>query len=132
MKIARKTRAKIELNLSPLIDVIFILVIFIILVAEFVDQNQLDINVPKSKAGKPASLEALVINVTGDGLIMIGDKMVERDDVSELLKPLSKKHDRVLLMADSQTALQLAIDILGAAKEAGFKQVSIATSEEDS
>jgi biopolymer transport protein ExbD len=127
MKIESFQRRRVELNLSPLIDVIFILVIFIVLVARFIEQNQLDIDVPDSAAGRPATLEALVVNVTRDGLILVGDVPVENDGVEALLRSLRDKHERILLLADGEIALQKAVDVLSAARAAGYEEVSLAT-----
>lgn len=127
MDIETRPRKAVDLNLSPLIDVIFILLIFIVLVARFVEQNQLDVDVPDSKMGKPASLEALIIHITRDGVIVVGEQPLEEDQVEEYLKPLRAQHERVMLVADGQSALQLAVSVLSAAKAAGFKEVSLAT-----
>lgn len=127
MDIESFKRRPIELNLSPLIDVIFILVIFIVLVARFIDQNQLDVDVPDSKVGRPATVEALVVHVTVDGTVHVGDRRVADDELEAVLAPLRQAHERVLLMADGQIALQKAVDVLSAARAAGFEQVSLAT-----
>jgi biopolymer transport protein ExbD len=127
MEIEAPRRPRIELNLSPLIDVIFILVIFIILVARFIEQNQMDINVPDSDIGQPATMEALVINITKSGEIFVGELPVEVEEVEQVLKPLRREHDRILLMADGETALQMAVSVLTGARKAGFDEVSLAT-----
>ena len=127
MKIESFQRRQVELNLSPLIDVIFILLIFVVLVARFIDQNQLDIDVPESKAGRPATLEALVINLTRDGSILVGDVASDEESLEGLLSVLRKEHDRVMLLADGEIALQRAVAVLSAARAAGFDEVSLAT-----
>lgn len=127
MDIESFKRRPVELNLSPLIDVIFILVIFIVLVARFIDQNQLDIDVPESKLGRPATVEALVVHVTADGTVLVGDRPVDDDQLEAVLTPLRQQHERVLLLADGKIALQKAVDVLTAARAAGFDQVSLAT-----
>jgi len=129
LDIPKPRRQSIELNLSPLIDVIFILLIFVVLVAKFIDQNQLDIDVPDSEAGRPVALEALVINVAADGLVLIGDEEVPDDAIETRLRALKSKHERVVLMADSAVTLQKGVTVLTAAKKAGFDDVSIATEE---
>jgi biopolymer transport protein ExbD len=127
MKIESFKRRSVELNLSPLIDVIFILVIFIVLVARFIEQNQLDIDVPDTDAGRPATLEALIVNVTQEGFIFVGDVPVEAEGVEALLRSLRGKHDRILLLADGKIALQQAVDVLTSARKAGYDEVSLAT-----
>jgi biopolymer transport protein ExbD len=130
VRIPVKKREKISLDLSPLIDVIFILIIFIVLIAKFINQNQLDIDVPKTDVGRPMTVEALVINVTADGAILVGDQPVPEEGLTDALKVLKQKHDRVVLMADRETSLQKGVSILTAAKKAGFEEVSVATEEQ--
>lgn len=128
MEIDGFKRRPVELNLSPLIDVIFILVIFIVLVARFIDQNQLDVDVPRSKVGRPATLEALVVHVTKAGEVIVGETpMADDEALLRALESLRENHDRVLLIADGEIALQRAVDVLTASREAGFEQVSLAT-----
>jgi biopolymer transport protein ExbD len=129
VRIPVKTRAKIALDLSPLIDVIFILIIFIVLIAKFINQNQLDIDVPETDVGRPVTVEALVINVTADGAILVGDQPVAEEGLVDTLRALKQKHNRVVLMADRETSLQKGVTILTAAKKAGFEEVSVATEE---
>ncbi len=127
MKLDRPKRAAPALNLSPLIDVIFILLIFVVLVARFVDQDRMDVTVPSAEAGRPATLDALHITVTARGEIRVEDRLVSREELPEVLERARRRFDRAVLVADEETPLQAAVDVISAAKLQGFGGVAVAT-----
>jgi len=85
--------------------------------------------VPDTDIGRPVAIEALIINVTADGTILVGDVPVDETKLVEVLKELKGKHERVVLMSDAETSLQKGVTILTAAKKAGFEEVSVATEQ---
>ncbi|MFT4625118.1 MAG: biopolymer transport protein ExbD [Myxococcota bacterium] len=127
MKLDRTPRPIPQLNLSPLIDVIFILLIFVVLVARFVDQERLDVTLPSAGAGRPAEIDALWVVVTEDGVIGIEDQIVPREELEEHLRTARRRYGRAVLMADEGTDLQIAVDVLSMAKMVGFEGVALAT-----
>ena len=127
MKLDRPKRGLPALNLSPLIDVIFILLIFVVLVARFVDQDRMDVTVPSAEAGRPAQVDALMITVSQAGEVMIEDRLVSREELPEELKKARSRFGRAVLVADEDVPLQVAVDVISAAKLQGFGGVAVAT-----
>lgn len=127
MKLNRKKRAPIELNLSPLIDVIFILLIFVVLVARFVDQERLDVTLPSAEAGRPAEVDALLVTVTERGEVAFEGVLIPRDALFDTFRKERRRFARAVLVADRAVALQDAVDVISTAKLAGFEAVAVAT-----
>jgi biopolymer transport protein ExbD len=115
------------INLSPLIDVVFILLIFVVLVAKFMDQERLDVTLPSAAAGRPAEVDALMIELSSDGVIALQGRVVSREELEDALDENRARYGRAVLVADREVELQQAVDIISMAKLAGFKAVAVAT-----
>jgi biopolymer transport protein ExbD len=127
MPIPARKRAKPQLNLSPLIDVIFILLIFVVLVARFVDQERLDVTLPSAAAGRPAELDALMLVVKEDGTLWSEGQEIRPEDLDDTLERARARFSRAVVVADHAAKVQAAVDAVSAAKLAGFQAVSLAT-----
>ena len=131
MPFPARTRTPPQLNLSPLIDVIFILLIFVVLVARFVDQERLDVTLPSADAGRPAEIDALLIVMQEAGEIRIEGQAVSPDALPDVLEAARTRFDRAVVVADEAARVQAAVDAVSAAKLAGFGAVSLATRPPD-
>jgi biopolymer transport protein ExbD len=115
------------LNLSPLIDVIFILLIFVVMVARFIDDERLDVTPPSASAGRPAEVDALLIEVDAQGQVVVEGELIEEDDLHDVLTRARSRYQRAVLVADRDARLQIAVDVLSEAKLSGFEGVALAT-----
>lgn len=127
MKLPERTSAPLTLNLSPLIDVIFILLIFVVLVARFADQERLDVTPPSASAGRPAEVDALLVEVDEEGTVAIEGEIVPEEDLEATLLAARPRFSKVVLVADRDARLQIAVDVLSVAKLVGFEGVALAT-----
>jgi biopolymer transport protein ExbD len=127
MKLPPRKRAELRLNLSPLIDVIFILLIFVVMVARFIDEERLDVTPPTASAGRPAEVDAIKIEVDAEGTVVIEGEIIAADVLEDHLTAIRSRFDRAVLVADRDARLQIAVDVLSTAKMAGFEGVALAT-----
>jgi biopolymer transport protein ExbD len=131
MKLPDRKLETPTLNLSPLIDVIFILLIFVVMVARFIDDERLDVTPPSAAAGRPAEVDALMIEVDAQGQVVIEGELIAEDDLSEVLIDARGRFKRAVLVADRDAKLQVAVDVLSTAKLSGFEGVALATTPPD-
>jgi len=127
VRLTRPPRKPVTLNLSPLIDVIFILLIFVVLVARFVDQERLDVSLPSADAGRPAEVDALELVLTSEGVITVEGVVATPEELFDRLKGKRTRYHRAVLVADAHADLQAAVDVISTAKLAGFQGVAVAT-----
>jgi len=127
MKLPSRKRADLRLNLSPLIDVVFILLIFVVLVARFIDQERIDVTLPSAEAGRPAEVDALYLTLDAQGGVQIEGEAVAQDALHDVLVEARSRFERAVLVADHTVPLQDAVDVISAAKLAGFEAVAVAT-----
>ncbi len=118
----------LAINISPLIDVVFILLVFVVLTARFVEREQLEVQVPISQAGLPQAPEGpLTVVLTRQGELSIEGRPIEEARLRAIFTAARANHDSLLLVADEGAALQLAVTVLTEAGEAGFEKTAIAT-----
>jgi biopolymer transport protein ExbD len=129
MNFRQREREPLELNLIPLIDVVFMLLIFFMLTTTFVHDRTLDIDLPKAEAGSDdrAELENHVIELDASGQIAIDGERVEESDLSAALRTLAADGRPVVLWADAQVVNQRVVTLLDQARRAGIERIGLGT-----
>lgn len=121
-----------DLNLTPMIDVVFLLIIFFLVGSHFSEaERQFDVHVPAVSAAKPltAPPDQLVINISRTGRMTLGTHPVTME---QLIKELKQARDRfadqsVVIRGDGEGKYQLVADVLAACHKAQIRNFSVAT-----
>jgi biopolymer transport protein ExbD len=124
-----------ELNLVPLIDVVFTLIIFFVVTTSFTERSALRLQLPQANARSEDQASALVLQIDAEGKYYVGSQPVARPGAGPLRDALQQVlgEDRtrpVVLRADARTphqAVVTAMDVLG---RLGVERLSIATTPE--
>jgi biopolymer transport protein ExbD len=126
-----------EINLIPLIDVLFCLILFLVLTTSFNQRAALKLQLPQAQAGVvPDSGTPLIVLVDVDGKFYIGNNEVLKTDVASLKEAIVRVagDDRsrpVILRADGRTPHQAVVTAMDALGQLGFVKLSIATAPEN-
>ena len=132
----RRNDEEPELNLIPLIDVIFVLIIFFVATTTFNQRSTMKLQLPTAQAVAKAELgEPLNVIVDAEGHYFIGENEVLKSDVGSLKEAILAVagQDRsmpVILRADARTPHQSVITAMDALGQLGFVKLSIATTPE--
>lgn len=133
MKFARRARSDVEVNLTPLIDVVFLLLIFFMVSTTFTKETHLTIDLPKAD-GKPAPTQKrqVEITITRNGEFAINQVALvnkKTETVKAALERTSKgDHSLPLVItADAATPHQAVVTAMDAAGQLGFTHLSITT-----
>ncbi len=126
----RKKRAPLEITLTPMIDVVFLLLIFFMVTTSFTKESVIKVQLPQAD-GKEANLKDELLRFTIDksGHYFINDKPLEQKDKHTLktaLKAFDKKIQFVI-NADANAPVQAAITVLDIAGQLDFKNITFAT-----
>ncbi|MCD6579788.1 biopolymer transporter ExbD [bacterium] len=121
---------ELKFDLTPLVDVIFLLLIFFMVTTTFVYQPTIKINLPSSK--QPVSVNRNYISITVDknGNIFLFEKKLKsvKELVAFLRREYEDNNDRIVLIrGDKDTRYENVITLLDTVKNTGFKRVLIAT-----
>ena len=118
------------LNLTSMVDVLFLLIIFFMVGAQFTDQERnIDLQVPTvSEAGPTtAAPEKRVVNVDREGRISLDRNVVTLDELTVRLTAARREYSElgVVVRGDGSGPLQHVADVLGACREAGISDMGI-------
>lgn len=133
MRFTRKARAEVEVNLTPLIDVVFLLLIFFMVSTTFIKDTELAIDLPEATA-EPANVKdnqiEIAINRTGE--YAINETSLVRHDLETLKMAIQKTSGGdsavpLVITADAATPHQAVVTAMDAAGQLGFVSLSITT-----
>ncbi len=118
-----------EITMAPLIDVVFLLLIFFMVTTVFPDNRGMDIEKPESEFSEALQMKRVLFELHKDGSVSYKQKPVQLTDVSRLVKEqLAAAPDTaVMLKADKNATTQSLISLMDACKSAGAKRVGIAS-----
>jgi len=118
----------VEINLSPLIDMVFILLIFFIVTTVFVEETGIEVNKPEAAATQPLEKNSILIAVTEDGKVVYGGREVGVSGIAPIVKRLVNKEDMpVIIQADEDASHGLFSRVYGEAKQAGAQTINFST-----
>ena len=118
-----------EITMAPLIDVVFLLLIFFMVTTVFPDNRGMEIEKPESEFSEALQMKRVLFELFKDGSVMYKNKSIELTDVTRLVKEqLAAAPDTaVMLKVDKDATTQSLISLMDACKSAGAKRVGIAS-----
>jgi len=133
---SRKHRKEVHLNVTSLVDVLFLLLIFFMLTGTFKRAGELQLQLPDSSSSSPAEgTEAATVEVviTDDGRLFVDDEPVEFSQVKAHLEAILRKdpQSRVMIKAETDVHHGDVVRLLDIVREAGFPGVGIGTEMEN-
>jgi len=125
-----------QLNLTPLIDVVFLLLIFFMVSTTFDKQAEISIDLPEAD-GKPVSVEEtfkIEISIDGQGHYFVNQRALKDDSLKTLKSAIAitkAKHKKVqvVISSDKNTPYQSFITAMDAAKQLGLEHINLATKQ---
>lgn len=119
-----------QIDIAPLIDIVFQLLIFFMLTSSFVIQPGIKVDLPKAVTSEAVKLENIEILVTGENVTYFNGKVVTSQELKALLKQVAKRDQTILIKADRRASLGRVVEIWDMARDLGVSQVNIATNQE--
>ena len=123
-----------ELELAPMIDVVFLLLIFFIVTWQFARfERDMDISVPAAEEAEDTDRQAgeIIVNVREDGTIVLNGRDVSQAELLSKLQAISEAYpdQAVILRGSSDANFQAIINVLDQIKKAGIWNVAFATTK---
>lgn len=125
-----KRRGLTDINLTPLVDIVFILLIFFLITSTFVQSPGIDVNLPKSSSsGDSTQAQSIVITVAESGQLIYRGEEIDIGGLQDILDKLYKESPsrQVVIQADEGTNHGVVVEAMDAARTAGFRKLGIAT-----
>ncbi len=116
-----------RLDVTPLIDVVFLLLIFFMLTSTFVLQPGIKVKLPKAITSEALKEKNLVIVITAGAKIYLDNEIISPDELSARLEEAAQDERAVLIKADRKIQLGRVVEVWDLCRDVGITQVSIAT-----
>ena len=132
----RKRSRNVELNVTSLVDVLFLLLIFFMLTSTFKHAGELELNLPESSTARPAGAGSASASVdlvlTAKGTLMLDGAPVTFETLPDRLRALRKRRPEAQVMIEAETSVQhgQVVRLLDAVRTAGFAGVGIGATTE--
>ena len=118
-----------EIDLTPMLDVVFIMLIFFIVTATFIKQAGIDVLRPEALTGEQKPTVALLVAISPGGDIWIDKKRVDPNSVRSHIERLHAENPKggLVVQADRTSTNEKLMVVLNAARAAGLREVAIST-----
>lgn len=118
-----------QLDIAPLIDVVFLLLIFFMLTSSFIFQPGIKINLPKAVTSEVIQERNLVITINANNVIYLSNRPVTLKQLKVQLQKAVKEDRPLLIKADRESSLGKVVQVWDLCREIGLTQINIATNQ---
>ncbi len=133
--IIKRSSVASTLSLTPLIDVVFLLLIFFLVTSEFEEEERrLDIVLPTATSATPMTSKPreIVIDIDSNGLTYLGGQRTSLDELQRLLQIAvanNPTNQTVVIRADRTTVFQPVVSVMDICNKTGVSDYSVTTQE---
>ena len=129
----RRARKKPELNIAPLVDMVFLLLIFFLVSTTFSRETGVNVSKPKAQTAQSLSRESILVAVTRDGTIHINNRKVDLETLHRIIKETLNERpgSSVIIIADKSSLTGRTIEVMDECKLAGAEKISLAALKEE-
>lgn len=127
--IAREDEASIDM--TPMLDVVFIMLIFFIVTSSFIKEAGITVNKPEAETAIRKDLTSLLIAINRQNEVWIDRRKIDRDAVKPVISQLYAENPKgsVVVQADRGSNAETVMFVMDAAREAGVNDIAIAALE---
>ena len=131
MKLSNKKKRKVSLNLTSLIDVLFILIIFFTVSSTFLEQPGIELKLPEAESSEGHTAQKVIIYVDKSKNIFLNDQIVSFNNLATEMKKLAnaQKDKSIVLKADTDVTHGVVISIMDLLRQQGFYKIVISTNK---
>lgn len=129
MQFRTKPQRRVIINITSLINVLFLLLIFFIVSSTFLEQPGMKLDLPKTSRKEVLQMEGYTLFIMTDGSMYINEEPITRDVLSERLKEIAPDVEErgLILKADESVRYGLVVEVMDIAKQSGIMKLVIAT-----
>lgn len=119
-----------QLDITPLIDTIFLLLIFFMLTSSFIFQPGIKVNLPKAITGEIIQRENLILVIDRNNKVFVEDRIMTDDELKSRLNMAAQKDQSILIKADRKASLGEMVRMWDLCRQENITRINIATTQE--
>ena len=135
MRFSRRQRPDPSINLTSLIDILFIVLLFLVLTTAFRGASVVDVDLPPAATGEQVSddpRDTVRVTVSRDGRLYVSQRPVTLAELRDVLTAAAAARDpHVLLEADARAEHGRVVEVMDLARQVGLSRLSIETTRTD-
>ena len=119
-----------EINISPLIDMVFILLLFFIVTTTFVEETGVEVDKPQAASAVQLEKNSILIAITAKGQVVYGGREIGVSGVRPLVRRLTQKENvPVVIQVDENASAGIVVRVIDESKLGGARNVSLAADQ---
>jgi len=132
MNMVQQQEEESEINLTPMLDVVFIMLIFFIVTASFVKEAGIEVNRPDAPTAVKQENANILVAISANNEIYIDRRRIDPRSVRANIERLHAENPQgsVIIQADEDSNTKYLVEVMDAARQAGVFNVSIAAEEQ--
>ena len=133
MKFKRQLKLEsglVQIDLAPLIDVIFQLLIFFMLSSSFTFQSGINVKLPKAVTSDIIKDDSYTITITSENVIYLNGKIISMDELRSRVAKTANKDTPIMIKADRRSSMGRIVDVWDLCREHGIEKINIATNRD--
>lgn len=119
-----------QIDIAPLIDVVFLLLVFFMLTSSFITPTGIRINLPRAVSSESLQSDSLILVVSAENVIYYKGKVLTKKELLSLLKKAGERKRFLLIKADQRSSLGKVVEVWDMCRKAGILKINIATESE--
>lgn len=120
-----------NIDMTPMLDVVFIMLIFFIVTASFVKESGIDVNRPEASSSVKKAKASILVAISDKNVIWINKRRVDVRAVQANIERLHAENPQgsVVIQADKKSTTEILIKVLDATRAAGIEDAAVATED---
>ena len=121
-----------NIDMTPMLDIVFIMLIFFVVTASFVKETGIEINRPQSSTATPKETANIKIAIDSQDAIWLDKRKVDERSVKAILERMHIENPQgtLIIQADKNSTNDKLVSVMDAARQAGISAISIAAVEQ--
>ncbi len=124
-----RARIHSHLDIAPLIDIVFLLLVFFMLTSTFLVPEAIELELPESKSSMPTEITPVIVSLSQTGQLALNGESIELEQLQQAIEPLITQNGAaaITLKSDARTEVQLLLKVMDEIRAAGGTNVGLAT-----
>ncbi len=117
------------IDIVPLVDIVFLLLIFLVLTSSFVVQTGIDVKLPKAVTSDMITQQQMTVTISDDNVLYFNGMVVSIGELKEQLEILKLRQVPLLIKADRRASVGRVVDVWDLGRQVGLEKINIAASQ---